>query len=290
MFKKTSLLTLISMIVFFGCASNSIGKDTLKPVEIEIHPGEARLLKVSVPAAFSAQAKIICRDTEFKFYIEGQDYYAYIVESYFSDMGTYQCILKEGKEEKILATVKVLSKQFPEEKLKVDSRKIALRPKDQIRVAREQEVLNKIYASSENKPLFKTAFISPLNSHITSIYGIKRTYNKMHKGQHLGTDFRAPVGEKIPAANSGKIVFSGDLFFTGWTVIIDHGLDIFTVYGHLSKTLVESGQLINRGDLIGLAGSTGRSSGPHLHWGVKIHGLYIDGIDLVEQTKKQLKE
>ena len=130
----------------------------------------------------------------------------------------------------------------------------------------------------------------PLNSVITSIYGIKRTYNKQHKGQHLGTDFRAPIGEKIPASNRGKIVFSGDLFYTGWTVIIDHGLDIFTVYGHLSKTLVEAGQIVQKGDLIGLAGNTGRSSGPHLHWGVKIQGQYIDGIDLSEQTKKQFKE
>lgn len=289
MFKKSSLYTLSFTFALIGCSTDSIGKNKMKSSEIEIHPGEARF--ISFPkTSVSKNAKLVCRDKEYKFYDAGDSYGAYIAESYFSDMDGFQCFIKDGTSEKSVASFSVKEKKFPEEKLRVDSRKITLRKKDQIRVAKEQEVLNKIYASSESTPYFKTSFMIPLNSVITSIYGIKRTYNKQHKGQHLGTDFRAPIGEKIPASNRGKIVFSGDLFYTGWTVIIDHGLDIFTVYGHLSKTLVEAGQIVQKGDLIGLAGNTGRSSGPHLHWGVKIQGQYIDGIDLSEQTKKQFKE
>ena len=278
------------MLVLISCSTESIGKSVVKESTMEIRPGEARFLQVEKPSFLSKNTKLICRDAEFKYYTNGNYLEAYVVESYFSDMSPFKCILKDGDKEVVATQVKVEQKKFPEEKLKVDSRKVTLRAKDQARVAKEQVVLNKIYASSESAPLFKTSFMSPLKSYITSIYGIKRTYNRVKKSQHLGTDFRAGIGEKIPAANRGKVVLSADLFFTGWTVIIDHGLDIFTVYGHLSKTLVESGQIVQKGDLIGLSGSTGRSSGPHLHWGVKIHGQYIDGIDLVEQTKKQFKE
>ena len=150
-------------------------------------------------------------------------------------------------------------------------------------------MLNKIYASSIPDFLYSTSFIHPLDSLVTSQYGNKRVYNKHKKSQHLGIDYRAAIGDKVPAANAGKIVFSGDLFFTGWTVIIDHGLDIFTVYGHLSKTLVKDGEMVKRGQLIGLSGNTGRTSGPHLHWGTKVQGQYIDGFVLVEESKKYFK-
>lgn len=289
MFKRSTLSAFIVTIVLSGCSTDSIGKNASAVSSFEIHPGEARFVHFN-KANISKDAKLICRDKSYKFYDAGETYGAYIAESYFSDMSAFNCVVKSGNTETVVASFTVNQKKFPEEKLRVDSRKVTLRKKDQIRVAKEQEVLNKIYASSEGTPYFKTSFMVPLNSYVTSIYGIKRTYNKEHKGQHLGTDFRAAIGDKIPAANRGKIVFSGDLFYTGWTVIIDHGLDIFTVYGHLSKTLVEAGQIVQKGDLIGLSGNTGRSSGPHLHWGVKVHGQYIDGIDLSAQTKKQFKE
>ncbi len=289
MFKKNNLSTLLFTLVIGACSTESIGKNAPIVTSSDIHPGEARF--ITFPKSnFSTSAKLVCRDTSYKFYEDGQNYSAYIAESYFSDRTSFDCVLKEGEKQTVVASFKVNSKKFPEEKLRVAARKIKPKKKDQIRIAKEQEQLNQIYASSVAVPYFKTSFMAPLNSFVTSIYGIKRTYNKEHKGQHLGTDFRAAIGDKVPASNRGKIVYAGDLFFTGWTVIIDHGLDIFTVYGHLSKTLVEAGQIVQKGDLIGLSGNTGRTSGPHLHWGVKVHGQYIDGMDLSEQTKKQFSE
>jgi murein DD-endopeptidase MepM/ murein hydrolase activator NlpD len=129
-----------------------------------------------------------------------------------------------------------------------------------------------------------------MTSLVTSLYGTKRVYNRQKKSQHLGIDYRAAIGDQVPATNAGKIVYAGDLFYTGWTVIIDHGLDIFSVYGHLSKTLVKEGQFVVRGELIGLSGNTGRTSGPHLHWGVKVQGQYVDGFVLIDETKKVFQE
>jgi murein DD-endopeptidase MepM/ murein hydrolase activator NlpD len=181
---------------------------------------------------------------------------------------------------------KVEPKEYKSEKLKVDFKKIKLSPEDQKRADNEQEILNQIYASSVSSFLFKSSFEEPMSSAVTSVYGTRRIYNKQKKGQHLGIDYRAAIGDKVPATNSGKVVFAGDLFYTGNTVIIDHGLDIFSVYGHLSKTVVESGKFVEKGEVIGHSGNTGRTSGPHLHWGVKIQGQYIDGMVLINETKK----
>lgn len=252
-----------------------------------IKPGEARWITFPAPKEGS---KLKCRDQEVKFAKSGETATAVIIESYFSEIKPFTCKVEhDGKTLQELA-FNVVEKEFKAERLKVDPKKIKLSPHDENRAAVEQLVLNKIYASSVSEFLFDKAFIQPLNSALTSIYGTKRVYNKEKKGQHLGVDFRAPIGEKVPSTNKGKVVYAGDLFYTGWTVIIDHGMDIFTVYGHLSKTLVEAGKSVERGEIIGLSGNTGRSSGPHLHWGVKIQGQYVDGMALVDETKRIFTE
>lgn len=255
--------------------------------EFTIRPGEVRWIDFAIP---SKSAKLVCRDHEVKISKDGKRAQAVIVESYFSDMKPYSCWVMEGKQKVQELSFTVENREYKAEKLRVDMKRIKLSPKDQKRANAEQLVLNKIYASSLPFLQFKEAFMQPMKSHVTSYYGTRRLYNNQKKSQHLGTDYRAPIGEKVPAANSGKVVFSGDLFYTGWTVIIDHGLDIFTVYGHLSKTLVNAGDNVSRGQIIALSGNTGRSSGPHLHWGVKIQGQYIDGFVLIDETEKIFKE
>jgi murein DD-endopeptidase MepM/ murein hydrolase activator NlpD len=251
--------------------------------EMTIRPGEVRWVEVDLN---SKEAQLICRDKVIKFHRDGSKIRALITESYFSDMSTFVCTFKAGK--KVLADIifKVEERKYLSEKLKVDPKRIKLSPKDQLRVDHEQLKLNRIYASSLNKIQFSGAFREPMSSHITSVYGTRRVYNKQKKGQHLGIDFRAAIGDQVPSTNAGKIVFAGDLFYTGHTVIIDHGLDIFSIYGHMSKTTVEVGQFVDKGEVIGLSGNTGRTSGPHLHWGVKVQGQYIDGLVLIEETKK----
>jgi murein DD-endopeptidase MepM/ murein hydrolase activator NlpD len=170
----------------------------------------------------------------------------------------------------------------------VDQKKIELSARDQARVQREQIMLNKIYTEKSSQPYFNESFETPLKSFVTSYYGKKRVFNNMKKSQHLGIDFRAKIGVAIPSTNSGQVVFAGDLFFTGLTVIIYHGLDIYSVYGHLSRLDVRDYEMVKKGQVIGLSGASGRVSGPHLHWGVKIRGNYIDGFSLISESQKVL--
>jgi murein DD-endopeptidase MepM/ murein hydrolase activator NlpD len=274
----------ILSLLFVGCATAA--KNPIQ-VDMTIRPGEVRWVEFDIP---NDEVRLFCRDTGVKIQKSGKKAQALIIESYFSELKPFTCYLKEKDQNLYEIFFKVEDREYKAEKLKVDPKRIVLSPKDQRRADEEQVVLNKIYASSPDMMLFKASFKQPVESHITSVYGTKRVYNKEKKGQHLGIDYRAAIGDKVPVTNAGKVVYAGDLFYTGWTVIIDHGLDIFSVYGHLSKPLVEAGQSVEKGQVIGLSGNTGRTSGPHLHWGVKVQGQYIDGINLIDETKKAFKE
>lgn len=277
---------LISVLLFTLISCAQAQKNTFV-APITMSQGEVRWVNFPLPS--NQEAKFSCRGVDVKFVKNGDQGQAFVMESYFSDLTPFSCKVESKGVITHEIQFVVKERDYFAEQLKVDPKKIKLSPKAEKRVMAEQIILNKLYASSPNKFLFNNTFLPPLNNHVTSVYGNRRVYNNQKKGQHLGIDFRAAIGDKVFAANSGKIAFAGDLFFTGWTVIIDHGLDIFTVYGHLSKTLVNAGDHIQRGDLIGLSGNTGRTSGPHLHWGTKVQGQYIDGFVLVEESKKFFK-
>lgn len=252
----------------------------VQSVNLTIRPGEVLKVDFVVP---SKGKKFKCKDKEIVYHTVDGIGEAFLVESYFSDMKPYNCFLGKTK----LFDVNVVEKEFPSEKLNVDKKKVFYSKKDLKRIIKEKEHLQKVYGRFYKKPLFKKAFQTPLDSKITSIYGTKRLFNNHKQSQHLGIDYRASVGTPIKASNAGKVVVSRDLFFLGNAVIIDHGLGVFTVYGHLSKRLATEGEYIPQGALIGEAGKTGRVTGPHLHWGVKVHGNWVDGLSLVRESSDE---
>ena len=259
-----------------------------RPENFVINPGGVVKLKLPVLKGFE-NFTLKCKGNTIPHYIEGKKAISYISESYFSRLAPFSCTYDFSQnryvDKVVIANFRVEQKEYPKEYLRVDKKRVFLSKKDLSRVLKEQKVLNRVYGNFVKRPLFSTGFIMPLNSKITSYYGIRRIYNNKKKGQHLGTDFRARVGVPIHSTNAGKVVLSRNLFYTGMTVILDHGMGIFTVYGHLSKLLVDEGEYVPMNTLLGLSGRSGRVTGPHLHWGVKIHGNWVDGQVLVKETQ-----
>ncbi|MDA9793291.1 M23 family metallopeptidase [Bacteriovoracaceae bacterium] len=295
MHKKSNIVRVfIVLLVFASCSLQTRKEINTKKVmipilkiklqNITISPGKVRLITLDI-ARINTGGKIKCHGKTFSYYTLANKTIFALRESYFSVQNSYKCFYEYQGQKYVILNVEVTPFSYPSERIRVNKKRVFLNTKDQARANIEQKMLNKIYAQGITFPLFKSAFKVPLKSKITSKYGMRRIFNEKKKTQHLGTDFRASIGVPIPVSNTGKVIFAGNLFYTGNTVIVDHGLGIYSVYGHLSKFRVNQGDFIQRSTVIGFAGSTGRSSGPHLHWGVKVHGQYIDGFSLIQETK-----
>lgn len=198
-----------------------------------------------------------------------------------AEPGSYELSFKRGKKT-VQTQVKIESEDYGSESLKLPSGMVKLSSSDLERVGKEFAILNKVWSTSNAKPLWKGAFIMPIEGRLSASFGVRRTMNDKPKSPHSGMDIAAPAGTPVKAANSGKVAFIGDFYFNGKFVVIDHGLGVFTVYAHLSKILVKTGEEVENGETIGKVGSTGRSTGPHLHFGVKVGSVRVSPTELFE--------
>lgn len=121
-----------------------------------------------------------------------------------------------------------------------------------------------------------SCFNEPAQGRHSGFYGSRRTYNGAERSWHKGLDIAAPTGTPVAAPMAGQVTFAGDTFFNGNLIIIDHGLQLFTIYAHLDRMDVQVGDVVTKGRQIGLVGTTGRSTGPHLHWGAYWRNTAID--------------
>jgi murein DD-endopeptidase MepM/ murein hydrolase activator NlpD len=165
--------------------------------------------------------------------------------------------------------ITVESKSFPEQRLTVES-KFVNPPKAELkRIERERKRLAAIFARRTPLPPPESPFLKPVPGDPTSDFGTRRIFNGEPRAPHPGIDLRAASGTPVAA-------LAASLYYSGGTVILDHGGGLFTVYGHLSRIGTKEGATVNAGDVIGLSGATGRVTGPHLHWGAKVGEVIFD--------------
>jgi murein DD-endopeptidase MepM/ murein hydrolase activator NlpD len=176
--------------------------------------------------------------------------------------------------------INIIDGNYKKDILKVSKNKTNLNNIDYKRAIKEAKTIKDIY-KTYIKRQFKDKFIYPLDSKQTSQYGNARVFNNKIKSYHSGLDFRAKIGDRIKASNDGIVAFSGDLFYAGKCVIINHGQRLFTLYAHLSKILVNTNDKVHQKDIIGLSGMTGRVTGPHLHFSTILNSIRINPKSLI---------
>ena len=187
----------------------------------------------------------------------------------------------DGSYKKKDINLQIRSKEFPVKKLWVDEKFVTPPKSADERIRRESNLLRSIYDIYTPDWIGDGSFIIPSLGEAAPNFGEKRYFNNKPRSSHSGVDISTPFGYPVKASNSGRIVLACDLYFAGKTVIIDHGLGVFSLYCHFSKIIVKRGKMVAKGDIIGEIGSTGRVTGPHLHWGVKIRGKRVDPFSLL---------
>lgn len=187
--------------------------------------------------------------------------------------------------------LKIQDGKYKKETIQVSSSKVNPRSKEvQKRISQEYSEAMKIYGTSTKESYINSKFILPIESFITSDFGKARVYNDTLKGYHSGTDFRAKVGTPIFASNNGVVALAKDRFYAGGTIILNHGQGIYTCYYHMSQLDLKVGQKIKKGQVIGLSGKSGRVTGPHLHFSVRVSGIQVDPLQFVELMNNTLFE
>jgi murein DD-endopeptidase MepM/ murein hydrolase activator NlpD len=175
----------------------------------------------------------------------------------------------------------VEAKRFEVRQLKVAPRFVEPPAEALSRIARERDQVERVLAHVTEERLWTGAFVLPVLGPATSSFGRLSVLNGKRRSQHAGTDFRAGTGTPVRAPAGGRVALVGDHYFSGGTLVLDHGLGVYSYFAHLSDVLVAAGDVVDRSQIVARSGATGRVTGPHLHWSMRVAGARVDPLSLV---------
>ena len=200
--------------------------------------------------------------------------------------GQYEITLNgtdaDGESVVARSRVTIKAKKFPTRNLTVDSKFVTPPESELDRINKERARVSGIFSSTTPDRLWDGSFRVPVPGEVISAFGKRSVYNGIPRSPHTGTDFRGATGTPIRAPNAGRVVLAANLYYSGNTVILDHGLGLYSYFGHMSAFSVEEGDSVQKGEVVGKVGATGRVTGPHLHWTVRLAGSRVDPLSLID--------
>jgi murein DD-endopeptidase MepM/ murein hydrolase activator NlpD len=290
-------LPLISTFFFVAAncfptgAPNSPPKASTAPWTIRANPtrpvnGSPILLQVRPPVPLqSLSGSWLDHKVFFSFDSRSKTWYGIAGASLETKPGRYLLLLtgmtESGKE--ILAQRKLFvgKGKYRRVALSVPRQFTQPSPGEIQRIDQEKTLKGEIFARISPDRFWSGRFLAPVSTMVSDVFGTTRTFNHKTESVHQGLDYAVPQGTPVSALNSGKVLLARPLFFEGNCVILDHGQGLLTLYMHLSAFEVKEGDMVRRGQKLGLSGGTGRATGPHLHIAVRWQGIYLNPATLL---------
>ena len=286
---KSARAIVVALAGFYVAAGQALGQSGNKPAltkPAEVFQGD--IVEVKIPGAGLKAVEGRMDKQTIPFYLSDRGHYTALIGADLEakpgpaivDVTTTS---QTGARRETRITFKIKMKPFKKESFSVPAEFEQLAPEVLERIKKDQEQFARAFMSSAPERIWEAPFLLPVPGDITSPFGYRRVINGTSRAPHTGVDLRAPMGSEVFASNHGRVVLLGDFFFSGNSVVLDHGGGLYTVYFHLSELKVPTGSSVRKGDLIGLAGMTGRVTGPHLHWGARLNGARIDPFELIKK-------
>jgi len=185
---------------------------------------------------------------------------------------------------------RIVSGRFPVQSLTVDPAFVEPPPEERERIEREKKEVARVWSKPPTARRWDAGFRLPVAAPLRANFGARRIFNGQPRSRHNGVDLAAASGAPVTAPAPGTVALAEDLYFSGGTVIVDHGDGLFTTYFHLSRIDVAAGDAVRAGDSLGAVGATGRATGPHLHWGARLNGARVNPADLQGLPRWRLRE
>ena len=250
-----------------------------------LHPGDvARVDVAGVNADERITGSVLGQQLAFHFDERRQTWAALVGIDLDTKPGAYRLPLGRGAATAAaVQTLRIVPKQFRVRRLRVPDGFVDPPPQTLEQIARDRATLADAYARVTPRQ-WSGPFALPVDGQPTSNFGTRSYYNGQPRSPHAGVDFVGEPGTPIRAANHGRVVVAEPMYFTGNTIVVDYGDRLFSVFAHLSELRVKVGDTVEPTTIVGLVGATGRVTGPHLHWSVRLNGARVDPLSLVAAT------
>jgi murein DD-endopeptidase MepM/ murein hydrolase activator NlpD len=248
-----------------------------------LQPGELAVITVTVPPAAGSVTALQARafDRDLAAFRTGEHTWR-VLAGLDLDVqpGAYPLTIQAGG---LSATRRLLvvKKMFRTRRLAVDPNFVTPPPSAAERIAAEAQLLDATWRASAGERLWTMPFVRPVAEPANSAFGTRSIFNGQPRNAHGGADFLSPAGAPVRAPNAGHVVIARNLYFSGNTVVIDHGLGVFSTLAHLSAFAVAEGDRVEAGAVIGRVGATGRVTGAHLHWAVRVNAARVDPLSVL---------
>ena len=278
------VLALLAIVDGASFAGPARPKTVSEPIEIF----QGNIVEIRIPGEGLTAVEGRMAKTTIPFFSSASgDYMALVGADLEAKPGVTTVVVKAttsvGRQHKNQISLRIRPKAFKKESFSVAKEFEPLSPEALERIRTDREAFSRAFMTSAPERLWHGRFLLPVSSEVTSPFGYRRIINGTPRVPHTGVDLRAALGAEVVAANHGRVVLLGDFFFSGHSLVLDHGGGLYTMYFHLSEFKVETGAAVRKGDVIGLAGMSGRVTGPHLHWAARLNGARVDPFELLNK-------
>jgi hypothetical protein len=261
----------------------ALGKPEITVLSDSIFQGDVGLLTVQIPDGDSPQVQWMNRDLFMVPSDDGASWIGFFGADLKLKPGSYPLVVRTastGFRKEIDVTV--LSKDYGVRRLTLPKEMVELDAPTLERAKRETAIMKDVLQAPPGPPLWKGPFVKPLSGEVVGNFGQASIINGLPRSPHSGVDLKAEIGTPVVSINSGRVALTGEYFFNGLFVVIDHGGAIESMYFHLEKILLQEGDRVEKGQVLGLVGATGRATGPHLHFGIRVNGARIDPLQFMK--------